>query len=188
MGEAHTYLTEGIGEDFLPSTMDFSVVDEVIQVTDKESMNMTRTLLKKEGLYAGPSSGAAVFGAVKYARALEAPENILVILPDSGNRYLSKVFNDDWMKENSMLDDSFGNIEDILSQKHFPEVISISPDDTAESVIKNMKTYGISQFPVVKNKKLIGILKKSISFSLYLKAKLRVMIRLRAWCVKMFGS
>ena len=76
LGPAHTYLTEGIGEDFLPTTMDFSVVDDVIQVTDKESLNMTRDLLKKEGIYSGPSSGAAVFGAIKYARALKKPEKI----------------------------------------------------------------------------------------------------------------
>ena len=156
--KAHTYLTEGIGEDFLPSTMDFSVVDDVVQVTDKESMLMTRKLLTKEGIYSGPSSGSAVVGAIKYARGLKHPEKILIILPDSGNRYLSKVYNDDWMRENFMLDEDYGLVEDILSHKRIREVITVSPSESAESVIKKMKRHGISQFPVMKDKEIFGIL------------------------------
>ena len=80
-------------------------------VSDQEALNTTRKLLKREGIFAGPSSGAAVMGALKYASALEKPEKIMIILPDGGNRYLSKVFNDDWMRENCMLETSeFGSI------------------------------------------------------------------------------
>jgi len=161
LGPAHTYLIEGIGEDFLPGTMDFSFVDEVVQVTDKEAYNLTRDMLTKEGIFSGSSSGAAVYGAMKYARALSKPEKILVILPDSGNRYLSKVYNDDWMRENSLMEEEFGCIADILKQKRAVELISVEPNESASSLIRKMKTYGISQFPVVKNNELVGIISES---------------------------
>lgn len=163
LGPSHSYLIEGIGEDFLPSTMNFKFVDEVVQVTDQEGLLMTRSLLTREGIYGGTSSGAAVVGAIKYARALKKPERILVILPDSGNRYLSKVYNDDWMREHGMLSDAegMGLVADLLSDRRPREVISINPHETAESVIRKMKTYGISQFPVMKQNELQGILSES---------------------------
>lgn len=162
LGEARTYLTEGIGEDFLPSTMDFKFVDEVVQVSDFESLNTTRKMLVREGIYSGPSSGAAVAGAIKYASALEKPENILIILPDSGNRYLSKVYSDDWMRENMMLDTlGFGVIEEVLDHKKNREVITVAPNESLESVIRKMKTYGISQFPVLEGNNPMGIIGES---------------------------
>jgi cystathionine beta-synthase len=103
IGSSHQYQVEGIGEDFLPETINFKIIDEVIQINDKESFLTARELVKKEGVYAGGSSGTAVAGAIKYAKTLKKPENIIVLLPDSGNRYLSKVFNDKWMIENGYL-------------------------------------------------------------------------------------
>ena len=113
-----TYKIEGIGEDFIPKNYDFSVIDDMVQVEDKESHLMTRDLLTKEGLYVGVSSGSAVVGAMKWVQkqgdAMRG-KNVLVILPDSGNRYLSKVFNDDWMREAGFLDKpSLGTVADIL--------------------------------------------------------------------------
>jgi cystathionine beta-synthase len=102
-----TYKIEGIGEDFIPKNYDFSVINDMIQVEDKESFLMTRDLLTKEGLYCGISSGSAVVGAIKWVRAEGAwikGKNVLIILPDSGNRYLSKVFDDDWMREVGFLE------------------------------------------------------------------------------------
>ncbi len=96
---AHSYVLEGIGEDIIPSTVNFEVIDEFVIIQDKESFVMTRELLTHEGLYAGGSSGAAVVGALKYAKTLKEPQDILVILPDSGNRYASKIFNDEWMRK-----------------------------------------------------------------------------------------
>ena len=100
------YLTEGIGEDLIPGNIDISIVDEVVQVNDKNAFQMTRRLAKEEGLFIGGSCGAAVYGALEYAREnkLGKDDLMVVILPDSGTRYVSKIYNDDWMKENDFLD------------------------------------------------------------------------------------
>lgn len=109
--EAKPYVLEGLGEDFIPSNINFEVIDDFIVVGDEESFKTTRDLLELEGLYVGGSSGAAVCGALKYAKTLKTPEKILVILPDSGSRYLSKIYNDQWMKEKNYptpkVDDNF---------------------------------------------------------------------------------
>lgn len=104
--EIHPYLTEGIGEDIIPGNMDFDLLDDVVQVTDKNAFLMTRDLAKKEGLFVGGSCGAAVYGALEYARANNFGEGdmMVIILPDSGTRYVSKVFNDEWMKEHGFLE------------------------------------------------------------------------------------
>ncbi|MBP9674375.1 MAG: cysteine synthase family protein [Bacteriovoracaceae bacterium] len=102
--EAHSYVLEGIGEDILPQNVHFNIIDKFVTVGDKESFLMTRRLLKEEGLYAGGSSGAAVVGALRYAETLTEPKNILVILPDSGNRYVAKIYNDKWMKEKGYIE------------------------------------------------------------------------------------
>ena len=101
--EAHSYVLEGVGEDFIPDNYDFDVIDEWEVVGDRESFLMARRLLKEEGVYAGGSSGAALCGAFKYASKLKMPKKILIILHDSGNRYASKIYNDDWMKEKGYL-------------------------------------------------------------------------------------
>lgn len=102
--KTHTYKVEGIGEDMLPGTVWFDYIDEIVKVNDKESFLMTRRLAKEEGIFAGGSSGSAVVGALKYAGNLKERKLIVVILPDSGSRYLSKIFSDRWMKENKFLE------------------------------------------------------------------------------------
>jgi cystathionine beta-synthase len=102
-----TYKIEGIGEDFIPKNYDFSVIDDMVQVEDQESFLMTRRILKEEGIYCGISCGSAVVGALRWMKSQGrriTGKNVLVVLPDSGNRYLSKVFNDDWMKAVGFLD------------------------------------------------------------------------------------
>src|SRR5690606_19840760 len=103
-GKAEGYKIEGIGEDFVPTSYDVSTVDDFVQVNDKESFLMTRRLVREEGIFCGISSGSAVVGAIRYAarEKLGADKKVVVILPDSGSQYLSKVFDDDWMRENGM--------------------------------------------------------------------------------------
>ncbi|MDO8745936.1 MAG: cysteine synthase family protein [Candidatus Brocadiaceae bacterium] len=100
----HVYKVEGIGEDYLVKAVDFNLIDDIIQVHDKESFLMTRRLAREEGIFAGGSSGSAVWTAIKIASEIKENKNIVVILPDSGSRYLSKLYNDDWMKANGFLD------------------------------------------------------------------------------------
>jgi len=105
--EIKPYLTEGIGEDLIPKNIDMSVIDAVVQVNDKNAFAATRDLAKKEGLFVGGSCGAAVYGALEYAREQKLTKNdvMVIILPDSGTRYISKIYNDEWMRENNFLDE-----------------------------------------------------------------------------------
>ncbi len=153
--DATTYKVEGIGEDFLPSTLDLSVIDEVIRVNDKDSFLMTRRLVKEEGIFCGGSSGTAVYAAVSYAKRLEPDRLVVVILPDSGSRYLSKVFDDKWMRENGFLDTQWSEftLDEVLARKpdadRIAPLITVHQDDRMMDVITVMKQNDISQVPVL---------------------------------------
>ncbi|HRE29211.1 MAG TPA: cystathionine beta-synthase [Anaerolineales bacterium] len=146
-----TYKTEGIGEDFLPSSLDLSVVDTVIQVSDKESFLMTRRLTREEGVFAGVSSGSAVAAALRYCRDLSSDRLVVVILPDAGSRYLSRAFDDDWMRENGFLDSTWSGATaaDVLATKKLREVIFALPNELIPRVVAKMKQHDISQIPVL---------------------------------------
>ncbi len=158
LGPAHSYKIEGVGEDFLPDTMDFMMVDDVVQVSDKEAFLMTRRLVREEGLFCGGSSGMAVAGALRWLRANDLGEDqtVVVLLPDSGARYLSKIFSDDWMRENGFLES--GSVQEVLTT-HTRELITANCNDTVGDVVGRMKRDGISQMPVVDEQgKLSGLI------------------------------
>jgi len=159
MGPAHPYKVEGVGEDFLPSTIDMNIIDEVVQMGDKESLSMTRALARREGIFVGGSCGFAVAGAVKWAKAQTSKEYPVVLLPDSGSRYLSKVFNDDWMRENGFLDEPEIYVSDLFKPR---DLISTTTDTTASDCIGLLKKHNISQLPVLKKDgSLEGIITES---------------------------
>jgi len=153
-----TYKVEGIGEDFFPTTINLDILDEIVRVDDKECFQTTRDLVRHEGLYVGGSSGAAVCGALKYARQTGKKENIVVLLCDGAGKYISKIFNDDWMRENGFLDEGpgLGVVTDLLKTKSTDEVIVATWSDKVRDVIGRMKSHGISQLPVVKDSRLVG--------------------------------
>ena len=159
---ASSYRVEGFGEDFLPSTMDFTFLDDVIRVSDKDCFQWTRKLVRAEGIYAGGSSGGAVCAAIRYAEQTGRAENILVILPDSAGRYLSKIFNDTWMKEGGFLDSEIGDdqIGDLLRERGV-RLVSASPEDSFATVILRLKENGFSQLPVLdESGRLLGLIRE----------------------------
>ena len=149
--EPTTYKVEGIGEDFLPSTLDLSVIDEVIRVTDKESFLWARRLVKEEGIFCGGSSGSALAAAMRYALKSTPDDLLVTILPDTGSRYLSKFYDDKWMRENGFLEAEWGKVSlnEILATKSFQTLITASVHDSITNVIALLKQHDISQVPAI---------------------------------------
>jgi cystathionine beta-synthase len=149
--ESWTYKVEGIGEDFIPSTLDLGLVDEVHQVDDAEAFRWTRRLVREEGIFCGGSSGAALAGALRVARDLGPEHCVVVILPDSGSRYLSKVFNDDWMREHGFLIPERARVPagQVAAARGLPVLITARPEDRLVEVIGRMRQHAVSQLPVV---------------------------------------
>jgi cystathionine beta-synthase len=146
-----TYKVEGIGEDFLPSATDLSVVDWIERAGDKESFLWARQLVRQEGIFAGGSSGSAIAGAVKYCRKLTPDRLAVVILPDSGSRYLSKFYDDKWMRESGFLSMEFGEtaLGDLLLAKPDKTLYTARLGDSIRKVVAVMHEHAISQMPVV---------------------------------------
>jgi len=163
---AFSYLVEGIGEDFLPTTMDFQYVDDVVRVNDLECMQMTRRLCREEGLFVGGSCGAAVAGALKWVKAHDREGmNVVVLLPDSGSRYLSKIYNDQWMQENGFLDDepsSLGTVADLVTTLGNRKTVTAAADMDVTAAIGLLKSHGISQMPVVADGKVVGVIHEKL--------------------------
>lgn len=155
------YKVEGVGEDMLPDNVHMDVIDDFVQVSDSEAFMMTREIVAKEGICVGPSSAMALVGAIKYAEKLEKPSNILIMMADSGRAYLSKAFNDDWLRDNEFLPSpmKLNRVSDLLSKrKKITPVISAKVDNTVIEVVNMLKDNGISQVPVFSDQKLVGVL------------------------------
>lgn len=154
-GSGRPYLVEGVGEDFWPDAYDREVTDEIIAVSDKDSFQMTRRLAKEEGLLVGGSCGMAVVGALKAAERLGPDDVVVVLLPDSGRGYLSKIFNDDWMNDYGFLEEGEATVvrvSDVLRHKEgpIPSLVHMHPEETVGDAIEVLREYGVSQMPVVK--------------------------------------
>src|SRR6185437_8139044 len=153
-GTGRPYLVEGVGEDFWPSAYDRNVTDEVIAVSDKDSFQMTRRLAREEGLLVGGSCGMAVVAALRYAQRLTADDVVVVILPDSGRGYLSKIFNDDWMADYGFLTPASqeATVGDVLTRKGeaLPDLVHMHPHETVGQAVETLREYGVSQMPLVK--------------------------------------
>ena len=151
LSKAVPYKVEGIGEDMIPKTFQFEYVTDFVTVDDRESFQMARRIAREEGLFVGGSSGSAVAGALQWADAHRPPDdaNIVVILPDSGDRYLSKFYSDEWMRENGFIDET-ARVADILAVKDFqPALLSAPSTTTVRAALELLRKKNLSQMPVI---------------------------------------
>ena len=166
--EIYPYLTEGVGEDILAENMDFDIVDDYVRVTDKASMQMTRRLARQEGLFVGQSCGMAMAGALDWLRAhqetLTEDDVVVVILPDSGFRYLRKTYNDDWMRNHGFLESKSDlTIDEVLAARPpVRPVVAVAPADTLGEAIRRMNDNSISQLPVIEQGEVVGSLTETV--------------------------
>jgi cystathionine beta-synthase len=154
--QLHTYKVEGVGEDFWPGTFDQTMVDEWVRVSDRDSFLTARRVTREEGILTGGSGGMAAWAALEVAKRVDDPDALMVVLlPDSGRGYLSKIYNDDWMRENGFLS-RFSRpmrVGRLVAERdsHVPTVVAVSCDDTVEHAIELLRKHDISQLPVVRN-------------------------------------
>lgn len=161
--DAGGWLVEGIGEDFLPSISDFSRVRKAYTIPDRESFLTARELLEKEGLFGGSSTGTLVAAALKYCREQTEPKKVLTFVCDTGNKYLSKMYNDTWMREHGFLAvEEKGDLRDLIARPAATrDAITVGPKEPLSNAYKRMKLYDISQLPVVEGKRIVGIVDES---------------------------
>ncbi len=163
-GELHEkragWLVEGIGEDFIPSIADFSKVTKAYSISDDESFRMARELLQREGLLAGSSSGTLLAAALRYCREQTRPKRVVALACDTGNKYLSKLFNDFWMEDQGFIQrERFGDLRDLVGRPHGERAtITVGADDVLTTAHNRLRNAGFSQLPVMDNDRLVGVL------------------------------
>ena len=159
--EIYPYITEGIGEDFLPANVDFSLIDHFEKVTDKDAALMTREIARKEGIFAGNSTGSAIAGVLQMKDKFKKGDVVVVIFPDHGTRYLGKMYNDDWLRDRGFLKDGKLTAHDIIIRKESQEIVTIDCDKSVLEAINTIKLLNISQIPVTQKGMVIGKITES---------------------------
>ena len=154
--EIYPYITEGIGEDFLPQNVNFDVIDLFEKVTDKDAALMTRDIARKEGIFAGNSAGSAIAGLLQLKDQLKPEDVVVVIFHDHGSRYMGKMYNEDWLRERGFLKDEKLTARSILAKRSNQEVVTLDCEKTIIEAINIMKTLSISQLPVTQQGMVIG--------------------------------
>src|SRR5712671_4666809 len=158
-----SWLVEGIGEDFVPPNADLSRVRRGYSIPDREAFLVARMLLRREGILAGSSSGTLLAAALRYCAEQREPKRVVTLLPDSGNKYLSKMFNDSWMADHALIDrPHHGDLRDVISRRHDEgAAVIVRPDDTLNTAYARMKLYDVSQLPVLEADRVVGVIDES---------------------------
>jgi cystathionine beta-synthase len=158
-----SWLVEGIGEDFLPTISDFTHVTKAYAISDHESMLTGRTLLKKEGILGGSSTGTLVAAALKYCQQQTEHKNVLTFACDTGNRYLSKMYNDFWMQDQGFIQfEQHGDLRDLIARPfESNDTVIVGPDEPLANAYSRMKLYDVSQLPVIENRNIVGFIDES---------------------------
>jgi len=154
-----SWLVEGIGEDFVPPVCDLSRVAKAYTIPDKEAFNVCRDLLKREGIMGGTSSGTLIAAALRYCREQTQAKRVVSLVPDSGNKYLSKVYNDYWMIDQGFIErETYGDLRDLIARRHKEHAVAtVNADETVLAAHQRMKLYDVSQLPVLKDGRIVGI-------------------------------
>ena len=159
--EIYPYSTEGIGEDFLPQNVDFSLIDHFEKVTDKDAALMTREIARKEGIFAGNSTGSAIAGVLQMKHMFKEGDVVVVIFPDHGTRYLGKMYNDDWLRDRGFIKEEKLTARHIIGKKDNQEIVTIDCEKTVLEAINTIKSLNISQIPVTQKGMVIGKITES---------------------------
>ncbi|HEX4077887.1 MAG TPA: pyridoxal-phosphate dependent enzyme [Rhizomicrobium sp.] len=161
--QAGSWAAEGIGEDFIPPNADLSLVSRAYSISDKEAVEAARALLSKEGILGGSSSGTLLAAALKYCREQTGPQRVVTLVPDSGNKYLSKIYNDYWVLEQGLADrELHGDLRDLIARRFDRGgTVTVSPSDTLLIAYNRMRDADVSQLPVVDDGRVVGILDES---------------------------
>jgi cystathionine beta-synthase len=159
--EIYPYITEGIGEDFLPKNVDFDVIDHFEKVTDKDAAVMTRRIAREEGIFAGNSAGAAMAGLLQLREHFTEEDLVVVIFHDHGSRYLGKMFNDDWMREKGFLEKHGLTARDLVASGVSGELFSVEASESVETALTLMSEHDFSQISIRRDKRLVGSLNEA---------------------------